>query len=907
MQRIIPRKTKVKLEFIRGITGIDLILGVIGAAIAVVLFASNFPGHFWIAGVYTIFFLSIFIKISEDERLYVTCAYLFRFMAQKKKFSVDSKKGKKGDISEMIPFEDIYQDRFINFGSYYGQVIEITPVLFGLLTEYTQDNVIESFANALRRLSPDQTCSIIKLNLAMVLDNYIYNENKKYELLLEMQYEHQVTDKEVEARSPVFEERVSFMENINRKDKVYKDHFYVVVYDKDKDLLENTVNGMINALATSLAPVSSKRLYGTDLTVFLKANYGREFDQRDLESLPFSQYMDWAKPKKVQFKAAKYLIDDNAFRTYAITDYPLNVGNAWGADIFLLDRTKVVMKFNQVPKYNAERSIDKAIMDMESKLYKTGRSSSQIELQTHVDTLRNLLVSLKNNNQQLYDVNTFITCEDAAKRDVKAMLKQSGFKFSEMFARQQDAFISSNISRRDNIKSYRRGIPTSTLAAVFPFISSALQDESGIYIGDNEYPVFVDFFKRDSVRVNSNMMVIGKSGSGKSYATKTLLANLAADNCKIFILDPEKEYALLTESLGGKYIDVGSSLHGILNPFHVISSLDEGEEEQQDDDEGEIDLETFQVKKKKKKVQVVNDSYSQHLQFLEQFFRSILEGISSDAFELLNSLIVDTYKKKGIDENTYIPALNPADFPIFDDLYALILDRIKTCKDDFTLRNLMTIETYIKKFATGGRNSKLWNGPTSIETNENFVCFNFQSLIANNNALLTNAQMLLVFRYLNNEIINNKDFNAKYHKGDKKNNRKIIVAVDEAHVFINPRYPIALDFMAQMAKRIRKYSGMQIVITQNIADFVGSEEIQRQSTAVINACQYSLIFALAPNDINDLVELYKKSGGINEEEQNAIVTATLGQAFLITGPTNRTMIQVVAQDYIRAMFSNPNE
>lgn len=907
MQRIIPRKTKVKLEFIRGITGIDLILGVIGAAIAVVLFASNFPGHFWIAGVYTIFFLSIFIKISEDERLYVTCAYLFRFMAQKKKFSVDSKKGKKGDISEMIPFEDIYQDRFINFGSYYGQVIEITPVLFGLLTEYTQDNVIESFANALRRLSPDQTCSIIKLNLAMVLDNYIYNENKKYELLLEMQYEHQVTDKEVEARSPVFEERVSFMENINRKDKVYKDHFYVVVYDKDKDLLENTVNGMINALASSLAPVSSKRLYGTDLTVFLKANYGREFDQRDLESLPFSQYMDWAKPKKVQFKAAKYLIDDNAFRTYAITDYPLNVGNAWGADIFLLDRTKVVMKFNQVPKYNAERSIDKAIMDMESKLYKTGRSSSQIELQTHVETLRNLLVSLKNNNQQLYDVNTFITCEDAAKRDVKAMLKQSGFKFSEMFARQQDAFISSNISRRDNIKSYRRGIPTSTLAAVFPFISSALQDESGIYIGDNEYPVFVDFFKRDSVRVNSNMMVIGKSGSGKSYATKTLLANLAADNCKIFILDPEKEYALLTESLGGKYIDVGSSLHGILNPFHVISSLDEGEEEQQDDDEGEIDLETFKVKKKKKKVQVVNDSYSQHLQFLEQFFRSILEGISSDAFELLNSLIVDTYKKKGIDENTYIPALKPADFPIFDDLYALILDRIKTCKDDFTLRNLMTIETYIKKFATGGRNSKLWNGPTSIETNENFVCFNFQSLIANNNALLTNAQMLLVFRYLNNEIINNKDFNAKYHKGDKKNNRKIIVAVDEAHVFINPRYPIALDFMAQMAKRIRKYSGMQIVITQNIADFVGSEEIQRQSTAVINACQYSLIFALAPNDINDLVELYKKSGGINEEEQNAIVTASLGQAFLITGPTNRTMIQVVAQDYIRAMFSNPNE
>ena len=157
--------------------------------------------------------------------------------------------------------------------------------------------------------------------------------------------------------------------------------------------------------------------------------------------------------------------------------------------------------------------------------------------------------------------------------------------------------------------------------------------------------------------------------------------------------------------------------------------------------------------------------------------------------------------------------------------------------------------------------------------------------------------MLLVFRYLNNEIINNKDFNKKYRK-----NRKIIVAVDEAHIFINPKYPIALDFMAQMAKRIRKYGGMLLIITQNIADFVGTEEIKRQSTAVINACQYSLIFSLAPADMSDLVALYEKAGGINEEEQNSIVTAGVGQAFLITGATSRTTVQIVAQPYVKQLF-----
>lgn len=897
MQRIIPRKTRVKLEFVKGVTGFDLIIAVIVAAVAVILFASNFSNHIWIGLVWSIVGCSLFFKVADEERFYVTMTYLLRFLVQKKKFSIEGGKKKKSDIDEMIPFTDIAEDRFINFEGYYGAVIEVRPMLFGLLNEYTQDNVIESFANALRRLTADQTCSITKLNKAMVLDNYIYNENKKYEQLLEMQYENLVTDEEVDSRAPVFEERVSFMENLNRRDKVYQDHFYITVYDKDKSLLDATVNGMISSMASSLAPMSTKRLYGSELVVYLKANYGREFDEREIESIPMSEHISWAKPKKIKFKSAKYVLDDDkAFRTFLINDYPLNVGNAWGADIFLLDRTKVVMKFALLPKHSSERNIDKAIMDMESKLYRSGRSSSQIELQTHIQTLRDLLIQLKNNNQQLFEVNTYITCEDAARRDVKAMLKQSGFKFSEMFARQIDAFISANISRRDNVASTKRGIPTSTLAAVFPFISSALQDENGIYLGDNEYPVFVDFFQRDYVRVNSNMMVIGKSGSGKSYATKALLANLAAGNTKIFICDPEKEYLPLIENLGGKYIDVGSSAQGILNPFHVITSLDDSDEEE--DEEKESDEFFAEQKPKKKKERKVDDSFSQHLQFLEQFFRTILEGISSDAFEVLNSLIVDTYKLKGIDSTTYLGDKEPNDYPIFDDLYNLILERLKTAKDEFMIRNLMTIETYIKKFATGGRNSKLWNGPTSIETNENLVCFNFQSLVANNNNLLTNAQMLLVFRYLNNEIINNKDFNLKYHK-DGKNTRKIIIVVDEAHIFINPKYPIALDFMAQMAKRIRKYGGMQIVITQNIADFVGSEEIKRQSSAVINACQYSMIFALAPNDINDLVELYKKSGGINQEEQNAIVTAGRGQAFFITGPSNRTMVNIVALDYIK--------
>lgn len=889
MVRLIPRKTKVKFEFFRGVTGLDVLLGAIFLAIAIILFTANFPYHAWIGLAWVIVAVSLFFKFADDVRFYTTLIYLLKFSVQKKKFVNDSE-NKKGDISTILPYNGVVQDRYIDFGIYYGMVLEVQPMFFTLLTENFQDNVIESFANALRRLNNDQTCSIVKIRKPMVLDNYIYNENKKYDTLYDMQYDGQITEAEIDARAPIFEERVSYFEFINRQQKIYKDYFYIVVYDRDRELLENTVSGMMTALATSLNPITSKILTGKDLYVFLKANLGKEFDERDLDIMPFNRYKDWIKPSKIKFNIAKFYVDKDCYRVYNLIDYPIQVGNAWAASFFLLDRTKVVMKFNPMPRMESEKQIDKAIMEMESKLNKAGRSSTQIDYQTHLDTLKELLVSLKNNNQQLYNVNTYIVSEESAKKDVRAMLKQQGFKYSEMFSRQIEGFISSNISRLDTMNSTKRGIPTTTLAASFPFISNSLQDVNGMYLGDNEYPVFVDFFKRDRERVNSNMMVIGKSGSGKSYATKTLLTNLAADNCKIFILDPENEYKTLTKNLGGKFIDVGSSLQGIINPFHIITSLDASEDEKVEYDEyGEV--------VEKEIVENVDDSFSQHLQFLEQFFRVILEGINSDAFEVLNSLIIDMYKEKGIDYKTNLSKFKPEDYPVFDDLYNLVLKRLKTAKDDFSIRNLMTVETYIKKFATGGRNSKLWNGPTSIETNENFVTFNFQSLVASNNPTITNAQMLLVFRYLNNEIINNKDFNAKYHK-----NRKVIVAVDEAHIFINPKYPIALDFMAQMAKRIRKYGGMQIVITQNLADFIGTDEIKRQSTAVINACQYSMIFSLAPNDVNDLTELYKKSGGINEEEQNSIVTAGVGQAFLITGPTSRTTVQIVANDYVKQLF-----
>ncbi len=888
----IPKRTKIKIELAYGFTIMDIILMILLAGGLVLLIVSNIPYKVVISLSYASFAVMLFINVADGVRLYYSVILLFKFMAYSKKFALNPEKGYK-DIKQIIPYERIFQDKFVDFGGYYAEVIEIKPLEFFMLEEIKQDMLIRTFANVLSRLNPDQEANLIKVRKPIVFDRYIENDERKFETLNGELESGEITEEETFARYQIFESRINLMTAINDSKTFVGDFFYFVVFDKNLTALNDVCEGMTMQLTNSAIPIKAKIIQTKELATFLKANYTSDIDVKEADNLSLDGLYQWSLPKKIQFKTNYTLINGDPKRIFNITDYPLQVPNAWGYGLFAIPGARVCMKIKPIQRFDAEKILDKSLMEMETKLAYSSRESKRIENETHLQTLRNLLVEIKNSNENLFNCNMFITVDESRKKEVRSQLKQQGFRYSEMFGRQVDAFISSNLSRVDFIKEGKRGINTTSLAAIFPFVSGAVMDDDGFYLGYNEQygNIFVDFFRRDSERVNSNMMIIGKSGGGKSFATKTLLANMAADNSKIFILDPEKEYDFLTDSLKGQIIDVGSGLQGRINPFHITPSLKEDEDTNKK--EGEFKTTTLDVQ---------ND-YNAHLQFLEQYFKVIFEGMDSDAFEKVNSLVIEMYKRKGITPQTDLEKLTPEDFPIFDDLYGLVEEKLRTEKDEYLQSIFKKIEIYVQKFATGGRNANIWNGPTTLETKENFVVFAFRSLLANRNMVLANAQMLLVIRYLNNEIIRNKEFNKIHNYGENDpNRRKIIIAIDEAHTFIDKKYPIALDFMELLAKRIRKYDGMQIIITQNIKDFVGSQEIAKQSTAIINASQYSMIFGLAANDMNDLVDLYRNAGGINDDEKNAIATAARGEAFLITSPTSRTRVHIEALDEIRMMF-----
>ena len=183
----------------------------------------------------------------------------------------------------------------------------------------------------------------------------------------------------------------------------------------------------------------------------------------------------------------------------------------------------------------------------------------------------------------------------------------------------------------------------------------------------------------------------------------------------------------------------------------------------------------------------------------------------------------------------------------------------------------------------------------TLNVKNDFVVFNFRSLESGSSEI-RNGQMLLITKFLMKEIINNYQKNLHISKTEAK---KVVLAVDEAHVFIDPKFPVALDMMASMAKRIRKYSGSLWVATQNIADFIGGDaETIKKASAVMNNCQYTFLFGLKPNDLVQVKDMYSKSAStaLTEEEVGFLSNAGQGDALLLVDETTRVSFHVALKD-----------
>ena len=271
MVRYIPGKTRIKVEFAKNITLGDIIMFLFCiAGLGLILLSQGFGQYkLWFAMAWGVISISLFIPIDEGLRLYSSIGLLLRFTAFRKKYiNVAGKVRGYRNMAEITPFISIDSGKYLNMGEYYGMVIEIKPVALELMQEGAQDDLINTFARGLRRMSGNQSAMIVKARRPVRFDEFLKNDDEKYALLNRLYEQGYYTEGELESRNLIFRERVTFLQNAMNAEPILQDFFYLVVFGMDKTNLEETIVGITNDLGAGQNGLTSNVLTGKNLIVF---------------------------------------------------------------------------------------------------------------------------------------------------------------------------------------------------------------------------------------------------------------------------------------------------------------------------------------------------------------------------------------------------------------------------------------------------------------------------------------------------------------------------------------------------------------------------------------------------------------------------------------------------------------
>ena len=796
---------------------------------------------------------------------------------------------KKGaDISRFTAIEKI-EDGIVTYSNrMIAGVIKLDSLNLGLLDPEEQKIKVNQFATVLRGFRWD--CSIVKLERPVDLTNQIEAQAELLKVqhrkfkdgnMDEQGYQNRLKQVNFEKRR---------LEYFTDEAKVFANEFYFIMYGRD---LEEMKMGYDDAFARfSQIKLAPSRCNDLEIE-FLFYHMYNPIGSKTMEDFEHSENcIKDILPESIQLKS-KYIKTDSMYAsTMAIYQYPMNVNESWLAPLTDINSTSCVINIKHIGTDEAKRLMDKAITEVRTQLLNKNKSSQDIAKQAELESFLYILEEIERGSEVLKRVNVVLMAYSDNERELKnivhnaiSTIKQCSMRADKLAYRQLQGYVACIPTPRDELmEDIGRDIPCISLGAGFPFVFQSLEDSKGFLLGNNRSNlIFFDPRVRNPSRTNSNIMIIGKSGSGKSHFTKKMVLRLLLQDIKVYIVDPEGEYNIICKKLGGQMIDVGSALDSRINPFHIFGVM----------------LDDDQETTEEQKLSLRRSTFSGQVQFLEQFFASLIPDLTNKELSRLSAIIVDAYKLKKVTEKTDFEKLEPEDYPIMDDVMSIIQARIAELskiivKDSNRaadlgdeLADLRNLEVYMKRMASGGSLANLWNGPTSINTKtSDFILFDFKKMNNSKNDKVMNAQMMLVLRFLENEISKNRENNLA-----KNLDNYIAVIVDEAHVFIDEKTPVALQFMFNMVKRIRKYNGIFVVITQNVNDFVGSANIKKYTTAIINGCQYSFIFGLNPADLQSLVDLYASVGGFSEEERMFIGNAGIGQCLFIVSPNQRILME----------------
>ena len=397
----------------------------------------------------------------------------------------------------------------------------------------------------------------------------------------------------------------------------------------------------------------------------------------------------------------------------------------------------------------------------------------------------------------------------------------------------------------------KRNILTSGLLATYPFISSTIFDQNGIFIGTNIYNnslVFIDRYDTKKYK-NANICIFGTSGAGKSFYTKLLILRYKLLGINQYIIDPEREYNNLCEKLKGTQVKIGPNSQTYINILDIRKeSIEEGE----------------------------SGYLATKIGKLIGFFNLVFGELNEEEKALIEEKLIETYKQKEItfnDDSLYIKNKikkfkGPKEMPILEDLYKIL------GKDKKTEKFKIKLIPFVKG------SMKFFNNYTNIQLDNDLIVADIYDLGEDN---------LKYGMYLFTEIFWDK---IKENREEKK-----AIYLDEIWrlIGVTSNKEVA-SFIYKIFKTIRKYGGSGVAITQDISD-IFSLEGGIYGKSILNNSSIKTFFALEEENIKILSEF----ANLSDKEKLEIKSLKRGEALMFVGD-NHILTKIESSDLEREIL-----
>ena len=555
------------------------------------------------------------------------------------------------------------------------------------------------------------------------------------------------------------------------------------------------------------------------------------------------------------------------------------------SDIYNFGDINTSVYISPIPETVSQNDLNRTIVEIQSERLVAqdrgdiNRESVLAIKQAEAEALRDQIAAGYN---KLFEATMISTLFAYSKADLDKMSELLSIEASKSmiglkaaWAIQEEAF-QSNLPLNTNLVKRKHTFDRGSMATVFPFVTSEVGHDTGVPIGINKQtglPIIFDNFHNSLT--NYNMVIFGKSGSGKSVTIKTIMARSAAlMGIENLVLDAEGEYVVVAEALCGFNITISPTSDKIINIFDV-----------------EPEIVKDEITGREKYVVNIENKVEDVTQVLLTMARGSTRSTEVNELtkQIIGEIVAEEYAELGINGN-------------IDSLF----------DDEQTTQILDDENGEIEENAGLGRKRKLmptigsWYERLLVKAKENDNSdyqyhYSYLTKVMKQYCRKYDGQMAYfdgqsTFDLLDGSLFINIDISQleekfarplaqqvllswvweKYVKKNSENKgkaRKKRVLVDEAWMLLD--YPEAVQFLNTMARRARKRNVSLAVVSQKFQDFYEKKEAQ----AVLTSSEIKLFLAQDKSEIGYLREVFKLSEG----ETDFLLTCVRGEGLLKIG------------------------